>query len=195
MIPLQTIPRVEDLPYWTSPPIQFVFESTATVNMGAFFWNDPPSSLKPPRPIQNNTMYYFRSISLTADIGELDFMTNLVRPPAFYMFRESDDNAVLFREPVVMNKFYDQFDFRLLWMSAKQGDVLNAAFAGPPPGPTVIDGVTSPTGPYLPASILQGPNLIGKTSITLKAIISVQEIADDSFIGMARHHSYPKVAS
>lgn len=187
------VPRIEDLPYWTSPPLQFVYESTATVSAGAFLWNDPASTLKPPRPILQNAVYYFRSISLSADIAELDFEVNLVRVPTFYMYRNSDANAVLFREPVMMNKYYDQFDFRLLWASAKMDDSLNGAFAGPPPGPSVIDGVTTPTGPYLPASILQGPNLAGKTTITLKAVVSAQEIIDDQFIELVRHYSYPKV--
>jgi hypothetical protein len=33
-------------------------------------------------------------------------------------------------------------------------------------------------------SLLQGAGLVGKASITLKAIISAQEVVDDTFISM-----------
>jgi hypothetical protein len=155
------VPRAEDLPYNTSPPIQFVYESTANLSIGYYTWNDTPSVLSTIRPILNNALYYFRSITLTADIEQLDFTSNISVSPKFYMFKESDNNAVLFREPVTMNTFYQNFDYRFFWQSHRGNDQLRAAFIG---------------------SLTQGASLIGKSSITLKAIISAQEIVDDEFI-------------
>jgi hypothetical protein len=69
-----------------------------------------------------------------------------------------------------MNKYYQQFDYRLVWSRAKGANQLLGAFTG---------------------SILQGPALIGKTSITLKAIISAQEIVNEQFNALLRDKSYP----
>lgn len=164
------VPRLEDLPYWSSPPIQFVYESTAALAAGSYYWNDAPSALTPARPLIDNAVYYFRSISLAADITELDFEANMTTTPNFYTFLTADAMAVLFREPILMNMYYQQFDYRLVWARARGANTLLAAFTG---------------------TLLQGVNLIGKNSITLKAVISAQEIVDDDFNEMFRQHSYP----
>jgi hypothetical protein len=87
------------------------------------------------------------------------------------MFRQGDARAVLFREPLQMPVFIDQFDYRLCWISQQENDQLFAAFRG---------------------SLVQTANLIGKTSITLKAIITAQEIADKNYVETFKSN-YPKV--
>jgi hypothetical protein len=164
------IPRIEDLPYWSSPPIQFVYESTANLIAGSYYWNDIPSPMSPVRPLIDNAVYFFRSISLIAEIDEVDFESNITSAPQFYTYTTSDAKTVLFREPIVMNKYYQQFDYRLVWSRAKGDNQLLGGFTG---------------------TILQGPTLIGKTSITLKAIISAQEIVDENFNELLRQKSYP----
>lgn len=168
------IGRAEDLPYWTSPPIQFVYESVAPLALGFYTWADAPTLTTPIRPILNNALYYFRSISLSADIAELDFTSNITTRPQFFMFLRGDSNAPLFREPIEMNKYYENFTYRFFWMS-KQGedDELRAAFRG---------------------ALIQGPGLIGKSSITLKAVISAQEIIEENFIELFKT-AYPKKVS
>jgi hypothetical protein len=165
------IPRIEDLPYWDSPPIQFVYESTAPLIAGSYYWNDPAMPLNPIRPLVDNAVYYFRNITLAADISELDFEANISTAPNFYTFLSADARTVLFREPINMNMFYQQFDYRLVWSRAKGANQLLAAFTG---------------------ALLQGPSLIGKTSITLKAVISAQEIVNESFNMLLRDKGYPK---
>ena len=169
-IRLLNIPRLEDLPYWSSPPIQFVYESTATLALGNYIWNDAPTALTPNRPLIDNALYFFRNISLTADTEEFEFTTNIITIPEFYTFLLSDSQAVLFREPILMNKFYDQFAYRLTWQSQQGSDQLFAAFRG---------------------QLLQGPGLIGKNTITLKGVISAQEIVDENFIELFRA-KYPE---
>lgn len=168
------VPRLEDLPYWSSPPIQFVYEQTANLLAGYFQWTATPTALTPDRPILDNALYFFRSISLAADITELDFEAAITTTPQFFTYLTGDSKAVLFREPIIMNKFYQQFDYRITFSRAKGGNQLLAAFSG---------------------ILLQTANLVGKTSVTLKAIISAQEIVDDSFIKDFRDKSYPPEGS
>lgn len=157
------VPRLEDLPYWDSPPIQFVYESESAVSLGSYTWADAASVLTPNRPLIDNALYLFRSISLAADVSELDFTANIVTTPEFFTFRQSDAKTVLFREPIQMNKFYSNFTYRFTWKSQQGSDQLFAAFRG---------------------VLVQGPNLVGKNSITLKAVISAQEIISEHFIDL-----------
>jgi hypothetical protein len=157
---LARTPRIEDLPYYTSPPVLFIYQSTMSLAGGVYLWNDQPSPLTPLRPIVDNAAYYFRSITLSADISELDYTAAIVDAPRFYTFLTGDANAVLFREPVTMVKFYQNFDYRFLWSRQKGDNQLLCAFRG---------------------SLIQIPNLVGKAAIQLTAIISAQEITDVEF--------------
>lgn len=165
------IARLEDLPYWSSPPIQFTYESTADLALGVYTWTDTPSALIPNRPMIDNALYYFRHITLTADITELDFTANLLSTDRirFQTFLESDSRAPLFREEILMNKFYEAFTYRLTFQSGQGSDTLLAGFRG---------------------TLVQGAGLIGKNSVTLKAVISAQEIVDENYIELFRS-KYP----
>ena len=166
------VPRAEDLPYWSSPPVQFVYRSTATLSMGNYVWDDAPSAIAPTRPILANVLYFFRHITLTADVSSLDFDANIVTPPSFYSYRLSDGGStVLFREPVTMPVFLNAYDYRLWWKSQQGNDTLLCAFKG---------------------QVVQGPSLVGKASITLTAIISAQEVVDRNFIDSFTEN-YPDV--
>ena len=163
------VPRLEDLPYWSSPPIQFVYESTAALNLGTYIWNDVASVLTPLRPLIDNALYFFRTVTIAADISELDYTTNLVTTPAFYTFRASDSKTVLFREPITAPMFLNQMIYKFTWQSQRGADELFAAFRG---------------------TIVQGANLIGKDDITLKAVISAQEITEEGYVNLFRS-KYP----
>jgi hypothetical protein len=160
------IARIEDLPYISSPPIQFVYEESRSLLAGQYSYPGTPSPLTPVRPIQENTLYFFRSIFLSADVSEDDYLSGISTlsvdfTPKFKMYVQSGNDVQLFREPIVMNRFYDDFTFRFAWITQNYNDQLLASFDG---------------------FILQSPSLIGKTSITLKAVISAQEIVSDTFI-------------
>jgi len=159
------IPRVEDLPYWTSPPIQFVYSSSALLALGNYIWTDAPSVLTPDRPILENAVYYFRNITLTADVEELDYTTNIIAIPQFQMYRRGTAQTMMFREPVLAPKFLSQFDFRYLWATPQANDQLFATFRG---------------------QLTQGAGLIGKAQITLYAIISATEIVDSNFTKLVK---------
>lgn len=155
------IPRIEDLPYNSSPPIQFVYQSSATLSAGAYLWQDQPAALTPARPLIVNSLYFFRSVTLSANIEELDFTSNITTTPQFQMYLTSRQKAILFREPINMVNFLQNFDFRLAWFTEQENDQLFASFTG---------------------RLVQGAGLIGKTSITLTAVVSAQEVVDDEFI-------------
>ena len=41
--------------------------------------------------------------------------------------------------------------------------------------------------------LVQTPSLLGKTSITLTAVVTAQEIVDDNFIKAVRDYKYPNI--
>lgn len=174
------IPRAEDLPYWSSPPIQYVYESTAILNGGFYTWADRPSILTPNRPVRPNVLYFFRNISMAADIDELDFTSAIVTTPQFNTHLKSDANAPLFREPVLMTKFFNQFDYRLWWSSQQGGDNSSRNEGDALLG--TWNGV-----------LAQTAALIGKDSITLKAIITAQEVSDEYYVNQFRTNPYPRM--
>lgn len=172
-IRMLAVPRIEDLPYWTSPPIQFVFESTATLAFGQYVFNGVAAASPAGfvRPLRSNVLYYFRNITLVADIDEGDFHGSILTVPRFQVYKQSENGIQLFREPIRMSTYFDQFDYRLVWQTQNDGDTLTASFFG---------------------TLTQIPALLGKASITLKAIIAAQEILDERFTKMFRDHSYPQ---
>jgi hypothetical protein len=170
---IQQVPRLEDLPYISSPPIQFTYTSPAVFAAGKYTWNDPASPLNPNRPILANCLYYFRSITFVADIAEQDFIANSVpgSVPKFQMFLRSTGKQILFREPVTMAKYLQNFDYRLVWLTQNDDDVLTASFSG---------------------ILNQSIGTIGKTPINLSAVISAQEIVDTGYIRMFKE-KYPDI--
>lgn len=155
------IPRIEDLPYYSAKPIEFVYSSTTTLAAGFYTWADGPTALTPDRSIMENVLYYFRSVTFSANIEELDYTSCIVTMPAFQMYLKSNAKAIFFREPVYMAKYLQNFDYRLAWLTQRAGDQLLASFNG---------------------LLLQNANLVGTTSITLTAVISAQEVTDEKFI-------------
>jgi hypothetical protein len=164
------VPRLEDLPYYTSPPIQFVYTSPASFAAGKYTWADKPSILTPTRPLMVNSLYYFRSLTMSADIEEVDFTSNIVTTPAFQMYLKSRAKAILFREPVLMVKYLQNYDYRYVWKTQSNDDQLYASF----------NGVLS-----------QGAGLVGKNPVNLTVVISVQEIVDEGFV-RAFKQTYPR---
>jgi hypothetical protein len=157
----QLVPRIEDLPYISSPPIQFVYTSDAPFALGVYTWADKPSPLTPVRPLMHNVLYYFRSITMSADIEETSYTSNISVMPAFQMYLKSRQQVILFREPILMTNYFQNFDYRFVWMTQHEDDQLYASFNG------VLN---------------QDIDLVGITPITLTAVISAQEIVDEGFI-------------
>lgn len=163
------IARAEDLPYFDSPPIQYTYQSTAALQFGLYEWEDDPSPFNPDRPVMENALYFFRSFSFMADVDEGDYTSAVINIPEFRLFLRGDANAPLLREPLLMTRFFSQFDYRFWFRRGKVNEVLNAGFSG---------------------LLQQTPALVGKTNITLTAVISAQEVTDENFINLFTQH-YP----
>jgi hypothetical protein len=173
-IKMLAIPRIEDMPYWSSPPIQFVYEQTANLVLGTYTFataGNAPQPLAISRPIIENTIYYMRNITLSADIGRDDFLGAIVTTPNFQLYKQSENNVQLYRESIRMSDYFQQFDFRLAWQTQRSVDQLLGTIVG---------------------QLTQTVALIGKSSITIKAIISAQEIVDQKFTRLFRDKSYPE---
>jgi hypothetical protein len=167
------VPRIEDLPYSSSLPIEFVYRSTKSLSAGAYTWAEGASALTPDRAIMENNLYYFRSITLSADIEELDFTANISTIPKFQMYLKSNSGVALFREPIYMTKYLQNFDYRFVWGTQVASDTLLASFNG---------------------IISQGSSLIGKLTLSLTAIVSATEIIDNNFIAAVKA-GYPNESS
>jgi hypothetical protein len=168
---IRQVPRLEDLPYASSPPIEFTYSSEAPFASGMYTWSDPPSSLTPNRPVMANCLYFFRSVTFIADIQEVDYVSDVVDIPKFQMYLRSTGKTILFREPIYMVKYFQNFDYRLTWISQQDNDTLFAAFSG------VLN---------------QSIGTVGKAGIKLTAIISAQEIVDQGYIRMFKE-LYPEL--
>jgi hypothetical protein len=167
------VPRLEDLPYASSPPIQFTYRQTATLAAGVYpFAVAAPQVLSTIRPLIANSMYYFRSVTVTADVDEGDYLSSITVIPTFQMYLKSTGKQILFREPLTIAKYFQNFDYRLCWITQREDDQLYASITG---------------------SLTQTAALIGKASITMSVIISAQEIVDAAYIKRFLENSYPKV--
>jgi hypothetical protein len=168
------VPRIEDLPYWTSPPIQFVYEATAALILGQYTFTGALGGLAIPRPIISNSIYFFRNVTLSADIAEGDYLGAILSTPQFQIYKQSEAGISLFREPIRMSNYFQQFDYRLVWQTQSGTDQLFGSIVG------VLN---------------QTAGLIGKASVTIKAVIAAQEIIDEKFTRLFREHSYPETVS
>lgn len=88
-------------------------------------------------------------------------MENVVNAPAFKLYLQQQADAALFREPVRMVKFFEDFPFPATFISQADPDKILAGFSG---------------------RLDQGSSLVGKLDLRLTAIISATEISDQNFI-------------
>jgi hypothetical protein len=170
-IRMLAVPRVEDLPYWTSPPIQFVYEQTADLALGLYTFVGAAAPLAINRPLLENCLYYFRNITISADVAEADYLGAISTTPSFQIYKASDNGVQLFREPVRICNYFQQFDYRMVWQTQQSNDVLTGSIAG---------------------VLTQTAGLVGKTSITMKVVIAAQEIVDQHYTRLFREQSYPQ---
>lgn len=165
------VPRLEDLPYASSPPIQFTYRPSAALSAGKYTFSESPSVLVPERPLIANSVYYFRSFSVSVDVDEGDYLSNIIDIPVFQMYLLSTGKQILFREPLLISKYFQNFDYRLCWMTQREDDQLYAS----------VNGV-----------IQQGASLLGRAALKMSIIISAQEIVEQAFVDKFMKVQYPK---
>ena len=160
-----------EIPYFTSPPVQYVYRSTANLVFGAYTWADNPSPLYFPiagsagavlRRVQSRALYYIRDITVKADIDKNDYPAALSAPiPYLSLHLRSQGRTSLFREPFVVPSFLENFQYRQFVHITQDPEEMLGSFRG---------------------ALIQTPALIGKASITLTAVLSVQEISDHEYV-------------
>ena len=169
------IARIEDLPYWDSPPFQFTFTQKASLTLGQYPFLRTRTELKPQTNITDNILLYFKSISFSADIPKNDYQQALQLAggtndiPEFYAFLSNDANAIIFENPLQLNDYFNDQEFKFL----KAPKQLPNKFTG------FIDG-----------KLQQTAALAGVDAVNITIQMFGQSISDDNFIA-ALKRDYP----
>ena len=190
------IPRITDIPFSSTNPIQFVYQSTATAAGGLYQWTDNPSALAVLRPLIVNSLYLIKEIYFAANVSEENFCAGILPPqsalaklltnggvgfspsknatvmPQFQMYLQGAQNAPLFREAIVMPCFLRNFPYPKSWVTGVINDQLLASWNG---------------------TIAQAGALLGVSTLTLTATVSALEIQDQAFIELF-NKNYPKAS-
>lgn len=169
------IARIEDLPYRKCPPIQFTFSQNGPLTLGQYVFSPSRTQISPQENVNDNILLYIKSISFSADIPELDYQESLQLPggtldiPQFYAFLKNDHNALIFENPISLNKYFNDQEFKLL-LAPKQ---LPNLFTG-----------------FIKGTLQQTAALAGKASVNITIQMFGQSISDDNFI-KALNRNYP----
>jgi hypothetical protein len=184
------IPRITDIPFSSTNPIQFVYQSTATAAGGLYQWTDNPSALAVLRPLIVNSLYLIEEIYFAANVSEENFCAgilplqtasalaklltknNAIVMPQFQMYLQGAQNAPLFREAIAMPCFLRNFPYPKSWVTGVINDQLLASWNG---------------------TIAQAGALLGVATLTLTATVSALEIQDQAFIELF-NKNYPKAS-
>lgn len=171
--------RLDDIPYWTSPPLIFTYRETAPVAAGAYtFLAGTKAVFTPSRPIRANALYVFKTLDFSFDIDQSDYMGAYTTLPLFSMYLQSDSAAPALREPIPLSKYFDTIPYVLNILGA---ELLEQAY----PGQTAI---TTQEVSYnrllgsVEGVVAQTAALLGKASLTATIVFTVQEVVDEHFI-------------
>ncbi len=169
--------RLIDIPYGKSPPVIFSFRQTAPLALGVYDFGGVGSPLvrslfTPNRPILPNVLYIFSGLSFSMDVDQNDYQGAIASLPAFSTFLQSDASAPAFREPILLDKYFENYSYILSLMGSSSvnrpantgGDTFNKLFG-------------SVTG-----TVNQTAALVGKASLTAIVKMTAQEISDGEFI-------------
>jgi hypothetical protein len=176
-----TVPRVarlEDLPYFSSPPIQFTFTQQAVLTLGQY-----PLSLASKAVMRNNaqlsdnSLIFIRDISFYADIPVLDYQQALqlstgdTDVPRFSLYMGGNSAVPLLRNPIELGDYFREQNYIKLMLPRFTPNSLLGAIEG---------------------TIQQTAALAGISKINLTVEIYCQEIVDDGFIA-AIQRKYPVI--
>lgn len=172
------IARIEDLPYYTSPPIQFTLNQAADLTLGTYpFLQLTKTAMGNTNNITDNTLLYVRNISFSCDIPEIDYQQALklaagtVDIPRFNMFFVSNALSPQMRNPLILQKYMTEQEYRLIMMPKQTPNIIKANVTG---------------------VLQQTAALAGVDEINAFIEVFVQEIVDDKFIA-ALKKDYPSI--
>lgn len=163
--------RLIDIPYWTSPPLQLIFQQTATVDIaGNYVWPVAKQTFTPNIDLNPENLYLIQSLTFASDTSDGDYKEAITTMPKFHLYLETEGALPQLRQPFYLPMHLANHTFYRPIIPAggssnnRQNSVANHFLA-------------SYTG-----QLIQTPSLIGKQSITLTMVMAVQEIGDANFI-------------
>jgi len=158
------IGRPDDAPLHDTVPVQLVYRKTIALLAGAYTWPGDRELITVQRPLIHNAVYILRNMSLTADVEETDYTAALTSVateiPKFMLYLEGTGDSPEFREEVSMPTFLKNYWYHKLIVPHQTPVAIKGSWRG---------------------KLNQIPALIGKASITLTAVITLQEVIDDRF--------------
>lgn len=116
------IARIGDIPYTSSPPMQFSLTLSAVLSNGNFEFFDVAggtplgrSELAGSKNITENSLIVIKDFSFAADIPILDYQQSLVAGtiPNFNLFLTSDAGAPQFKDPIQLPNYMDKQQYIL----------------------------------------------------------------------------------
>lgn len=164
---LSNLVRIEDLPYYTSPPMQFTFVQKADLTLGEYPFTAGRATIGNNKNITDNTLLYIKAMTFSADIPILHYQEALQLAtgdtdiPRFSVFLQSDSNAPIFIDPIQLSDYFDDQEYKKLVLPKQFPNRMSAFFRG---------------------TLQQTGNLAGVTEINLTINLWVQQISDDTFI-------------
>ncbi len=174
--------RLIDIPYGKSPPVIFTYRQTATLAVGQYNFSGSGTTVAkqvfdPSRPLMPNALYLFETISFSMDVEPNDYQAAIATLPSFSAYLQSGSLGPALREPIVLDKYFENYPYRLHIMGALSmdkisgaaGDTFNKLFGS-------IGGVLNQTA-----------SLVGKGSITAVIKMTAQEVTDGEFISAYTH--------
>jgi hypothetical protein len=175
---MDIINKIDELPYNTSPPIQFTYAQSAALTLGQYpFLAAVKNVMGYNGNITSNALYYLRNLSFACDIPELDYQQALklaggtVNIPRFNMFFSKDAHSPIIPNALQLNQFFDGIDFKQTFSPRVLPNDLKGNITG---------------------TLQQTANLAGVNEINATVELFFQEITDDNFIAHFRKR-YPEV--
>ncbi len=177
--------RLIDIPYATSPPLLFTYVQTAALAAGVYNFGGGSGTITkapftPARPILQNVLYIFQTVSFAMDIDVSDYEAAIATTPQFSAYTLQSGATPLFREALTLPNYLVNQPYTLSLIGASTTGASYPGAVAPSGGLTAstvnqllgaITGVLNATA-----------NLAGKASIKAIVTLSAQEISDHSFV-------------
>lgn len=174
---LNRIPRIEDLPYWMSPPIQFTFTQSADLTGGTYPFTAARAEVANNKNLNDNTLLFVRDITFQADIPVLDYQEAIKLAagttdiPTFQMFFQSDAQSPVLADAIQLGSYFENQVYKLLLAPKQEPNTLSAFFRG---------------------TLQQTAALAGIGEINLTMNVFVQYIQQDVFVELIKK-GYPQI--
>jgi len=174
-INVSRVGRIEDMPYYTSPPLQFTYTQQAALALGTYPFVIAKTAVANNAQLTENTLIYLRDISFYADIPALDYQAALklaaggVDIPRLSLYMEGNAAVPLLRTPIELGNYFREQSFRMLIPSHVTPNNLLASVQG---------------------TLQQHAGLAGIAEVNITVELYCQEIVDDDFI-KAIKRKYP----